>query len=184
MIYIIMGVSGCGKSTLGTVLSERLGWPLYEGDDFHPQESINKMARGDPLTDEDRLPWLLKLHEVIEEERRTGSHAVVVCSALKRQYRQILLHGSKALTTSSCPDQEVPHPTISNVFFLFLNGDYNLIHQRIENRSGHFMNPGMLRSQFGTLEPPLDEENVLVVDIRKSIAEIATDIEMHLISLK
>lgn len=116
--------------------------------------------------------------------RRTGTHAIVVCSALKHQYRQILLHGSKALTSSSCPDQEIPRPTISDVFFLFLHGDYNLIHQRMVARRGHFMNPGLLGSQFDTLEPPLDEENVLVVDIRRSIAEMAMDIEKHLISLK
>lgn len=184
MIYIIMGVSGCGKSTLGTFLSEKLGWPLHEGDNFHPQDNIEKMARGEALTDQDRLPWLLKLHEVIERERCSGSDALVVCSALKRIYRQILLYGSKALTFSSCPDQEIPLSTPPDVFFLFLHGDYDFIHQRMVARRGHFMKADLLRSQFDVLEPPLDEENVLPLNITRSITDLATEVEKHLISLK
>ncbi|KAM3611111.1 uncharacterized protein V6R79_013670 [Siganus canaliculatus] len=118
MIYIIMGVSGCGKSTLGAFLSEKLGWPMYEGDNFHPPENIEKMARGEPLTDQDRLPWLLKLHEVIEKTRCSGSDALVACSALKQLYRQILLHGSKALAPSA---SELPLSS-PDVFLLFLHG--------------------------------------------------------------
>ncbi|XP_035494998.1 probable gluconokinase isoform X2 [Scophthalmus maximus] len=114
MIYIIMGVSGCGKSSLGAVLSEKLGWTLHEGDNFHPQENVEKMARGEPLTDEDRLPWLLQLHEVIQRERCSGSDALVTCSALKRHYRWIMLHGAKAL------DQDILPPIAPDVFFLFL----------------------------------------------------------------
>ncbi|KAF7668114.1 hypothetical protein LDENG_00029290 [Lucifuga dentata] len=184
MIYIIMGVSGCGKSTLGSFLSEKLGWPLHEGDNFHPQENIEKMARGEPLTDQDRLPWLLKLHEVIEKERCSGSHAIVTCSALKHQYRQILRYGSKTLISSSCSDQEIPLPSIPNVFFLFLHGDYNLIHQRMVARSGHFMKADLLQSQFDALEPALDEENVLLLDIRRSVPEMVVEIEKHFLSLK
>lgn len=184
MIYIIMGVSGCGKSTLGAFLSEKLGWPLHEGDDFHPQENIEKMARGEPLTDQDRLPWLLKLHEAIERERRSGSDALVACSALKRQYRQILLYGSKALVSSSAPGQDLLPPSSPNVFFLFLHGDYDVLYQRMVARRGHYMKADMLRSQFDTLEPPLDEENVLPLDVRRSIPDMAMEVERHIISLK
>ncbi|XP_049908050.1 probable gluconokinase [Epinephelus moara] len=184
MIYIIMGVSGCGKSSLGALLSEKLGWPLHEGDDFHPQGNIEKMARGEPLTDQDRLPWLLKLHEVIERERRSGSDALVACSALKRLYRQILLYGSKALAFSSGPDQDILPPTYPDVFFIFLHGDYNLIQQRMVARRGHYMKADMLRSQFDDLEPPSDEENVLPLDIRRSITDMAVEVEKHAISLK
>ncbi|KAM3867470.1 putative gluconokinase [Diretmus argenteus] len=184
MIYIITGVSGCGKTTLGTFLSEKLGWPLYEGDNFHPKENIEKMARGEPLTDQDRLPWLLKLHDVIVKEACPGGDAIVVCSALKRLYRQILLYGSKALTSSSCPDQEVPPPDIPGIYFLFLHGDYDLLHQRMVARRGHFMRADMLRSQFDVLEPPLEEKNVLPLDVRKDVSEIAMEIEKHLLSLK
>ncbi|XP_078141406.1 putative gluconokinase isoform X4 [Centroberyx gerrardi] len=151
MIYIIMGVSGCGKSTLGTFLSEKLGWPLYEGDNFHPKENIEKMSRGEPLTDQ-------------------------------RIYRQILLYGSKALPSSSSPDQEQEPLAIPDVFFLFLYGDYDFIHQRMVARRGHFMSEDLLRSQFDVLEPPLDEENVLPLDIRRSVPEIAMEIETHYLS--
>ncbi|KAJ7994341.1 hypothetical protein DPEC_G00264860 [Dallia pectoralis] len=87
-------------TTLGSFLSHKLGWPLYEGDDFHPQQNVEKMSRGEPLTDQDRLPWLLKLHDVIQRELSSGCNAIVVCSALRRLYREILLFGSKALTSS------------------------------------------------------------------------------------
>ncbi|KAF3695715.1 putative gluconokinase [Channa argus] len=184
MIYIIMGVSGCGKSTLGAVLSEKLGWPLYEGDDYHPQENIEKMARGEALTDQDRLPWLLKLHEIIQRERSSGSDALVVCSALKRLYRQILLNGSKALAASSSQDQEIQPSTSTGVFFLFLHGDYDLIYQRMVARRGHYMKADLLRSQFDALEPPLDDENVLSLDISRSITDMAMVVEKHINRLK
>ncbi|KAM4616404.1 putative gluconokinase [Polymixia lowei] len=184
MIYIIMGVSGCGKSTLATFLSDKLGWPMHEGDDFHPKENIEKMARGEPLTDQDRLPWLLKLHDVIVKERSSGSDAIVVCSALRRIYRQILLYGSKALASSPCPDQEMPPLIIPDIYFLFLYGDYDLIRQRMVARRGHFMRADLLLSQFNVLEPPLEEENVLPLDIRRSIPDIAMEIEKHVLSIK
>lgn len=184
MIYIIMGVSGCGKSTLGAVLSEKLGWPLHEGDNFHPQENIDKMARGEPLTDQDRLPWLLKLHEVIERERSSGCEAFVICSALKRLYRQILLFGSKALAFSANPDKDILPTSSPDVFFLFLHGDYELIHQRMVARMSHYMKADLLRSQFDILEPPLKEENVLMLDIRRSIPDMVLEVENHIKSLK
>ncbi|XP_034452131.1 probable gluconokinase isoform X1 [Hippoglossus hippoglossus] len=178
MIYIIMGVSGCGKSSFGAHLSEKLGWTLHEGDDFHPQENVEKMAQGEPLTDEDRFPWLLRLHEVIQTERCSGSDALVTCSALKRLYRQILLHGSRAL------DQDILPPVAPDVFFLFLHGDYGLIHQRMVARRGHYMKADLLRSQFDALEPPLDEENVLSLDISRSVTDLGAEVEQHIIGLK
>ncbi|XP_053725984.1 probable gluconokinase [Synchiropus splendidus] len=180
MIYVIMGVSGCGKSSLGAYLSEKLGWRLYEGDDFHPQENIDKMTRGVRLTDEDRLPWLLKLHDVIERERSCGSDALVTCSALKRLYRNILTSGSTAVTSSSTP----PEPSPLDVFFLFLHGDYQLIHQRISARSGHYMRADLLSSQFEALEPPQEEENVMRLDIRRSLSDMAMEVESHLRSVR
>ncbi|XP_008334894.1 probable gluconokinase isoform X2 [Cynoglossus semilaevis] len=177
MIFIIMGVSGCGKSSLGAVLSEKLGWPLHEGDIFHSQANIEKMSRGEQLTDEDRMPWLLQLHEVIQRERSSGSSAFVTCSALKSLYRQILLHGSRALHQHFLP----PVPT--DVFFIFLHGDYSLIQQRMVSRRGHYMKADLLHSQFNVLESPLDEENVLSHDITRDINDIATDVHRHIMSL-
>lgn len=184
MIYILMGVSGSGKSTFGEFLSEKLGWPFYEGDNFHPLENVEKMSRGEPLTDQDRFPWLLKLHEVIESERSSGSDALVACSALKRLYRQILLHGSKALCSLVNPDHHTLPSNIPDVFFLFMHGDYNLIYQRMVARRGHYMKENLLRSQFEDLEPPSDDENMLLLDIRMSITDMAAQVEKHLISFK
>ncbi|KAM7018216.1 putative gluconokinase [Tautogolabrus adspersus] len=184
MIYVIMGVSGCGKSSFGAFLSEKLGWPVHEGDEFHPQENIDKMARGEPLTDQDRLPWLLKLHEVIERERSSGCDALVVCSALKHLYRHILLYGSKALASSSSPNQDILPQASPHVFFIFLHGDYDLIHQRMVDRMGHYMKADLLRSQFDVLEPPLEEENILTLDIRRNFPDMAVEVEAHIMSLR
>ncbi|XP_051924620.1 probable gluconokinase [Hippocampus zosterae] len=184
MIYIIMGVSGCGKSSLGGFLSEKLGWPLHEGDSFHPEENVAKMARGEALTDQDRYPWLLRLHSVIERERRSSADALVACSALKRLYRLILLHGSKALPTSTF-STALPH-SLPGVFFLFLHGDYEVIRKRMVARSGHFMKADLLASQFDILELPVEgqEENVVHLDVSRSIPDIAMEVEKHLSSLK
>ncbi|XP_033828957.1 probable gluconokinase [Periophthalmus magnuspinnatus] len=191
MIYILMGVSGCGKSSLGAVLSQKFGWPLHEGDEFHPLENIEKMARGEALTDQDRFPWLLRLHEVIERERCCGGNALVACSALKRLYRQILLYGTRAFTCSqSGSQQEVPPPpplppACSDICFLFLHGDYHVIYQRLASRKGHYMKAILLRSQFDTLEPPSDEENVLSLDITtNTITDMVEKVEKHLMSRK
>uniref|UniRef100_A0A8C5BAM9 Gluconokinase n=1 Tax=Gadus morhua TaxID=8049 RepID=A0A8C5BAM9_GADMO len=147
MIVIIMGVSGCGKYLVCECLCLQLGWPLYEGDDFHPPENIDKMARGEALTDQDRFPWLHKLHQATVKARRSSSDAIVVCSALKRLYRLILLHGRQALTSSSCTEREALPPSLPG-----------LIHQRMVARSGHYMRADMLQSQFSALEPPGAEE--------------------------
>ncbi|XP_065327927.1 probable gluconokinase isoform X3 [Pelmatolapia mariae] len=129
-----------------------------------------------------RLPWLLKLHEVIQRERSSGSDALLVCSALKHQYRRILLHGSKALTSPSETDQEIFPAASPDVFFLFLRGDYEFIYQRMVARRGHYMKADMLRSQFDTLETPSDEENVLTLDIQRGIDDMAVEVERHLIN--
>lgn len=116
-------------------------------------------------------------------ERCSGSDALVACSALKRLYRQILLYGSKALTSSSHPGQNILPPSSPDVFFLFLHGDYDLLKQRMVARKGHYMKADLLRSQFDVLEHPSDEENVLPLDIRRDIPDMVTDVERHLTSL-
>ncbi|KAG9337200.1 hypothetical protein JZ751_029680 [Albula glossodonta] len=171
MILIIMGVSGSGKTTVGSFLSEKLGWTLHEGDDYHPKENIDKMASGVPLTDQDRTPWLLLLHDIIEREMSAGSHAILICSALKKLYRQLLLFGREALG-GACQRE-----AMEGVVFAFLSGSFQLIQARMVARKGHFMAPNLLQSQFDTLEPPSLSENAVTVDISKSLPEIVAEIE-------
>lgn len=148
MIYFIMGVAGCGKSTIGTLLAEKRNIPFFDADDFHPPANIQKMSAGMPLTDEDRLPWLENIAHTARQHAGLQG-AVIACSALKVQYRYILAAG---LT----PDQ---------VCWVYLQGNMETIRQRMESRTDHFMPPGLLQSQFDTLEPP---EDALAVDISAS----------------
>ncbi|MBN1230295.1 MAG: gluconokinase [Anaerolineales bacterium] len=148
---IVMGVSGCGKSSVGQALSEKSGWPFYDGDDFHPQANITKMAAGVPLNDEDRQPWLETLHELIMNHLNEHKSLIVACSALKKHYRDLLRGDEK------------------KVFFVHLKGDFDLIFSRMQAREGHYMKVDMLRSQFATLEEP---QNALTVSIQLPIKEI------------
>ncbi len=139
-----MGVSGTGKSTIGKLLSDRTGWTFYDADDFHPLANIEKMNRGIPLTDSDRLPWLEELNQLITNTLNSNHHGILACSALKSQYRQILRNN------------------LSDVVFIYLRGSYDCIHSRIQQRTGHFMNSNLLQSQFDTLEEPQD---ALIIDV-------------------
>ena len=154
-VIYIMGVSGSGKSTIGKMLSERTGIPFFDGDDFHPKENIEKMASGQPLNDDDRSGWLDSLNNLANKEQANNG-AIIACSALKKSYRDLLKNGLK-----------------EKCFFIFLNGDFETIKKRIENRGGHFMQSNLLKSQFNTLESP---EDALVFDIEKDPSEIVNDI--------
>jgi gluconokinase len=135
-IVILMGVSGCGKTAVGQILSQRLGCPFYDGDDFHPLQNVAKMAAGIPLTDDDRISWLAQLHELTAACLARGDTAVLACSALKRKYREQLRAG------------------LDGVFFVYLRGAYDLIWQRLRARQNHYMKAEMLQSQFDALEEP------------------------------
>jgi carbohydrate kinase (thermoresistant glucokinase family) len=153
-----MGVSGCGKSTIAAQLAGMLGWPVEEGDKLHPSANIDKMRRGVPLNDEDRQPWLQAVAATIDGWRRIGSAGIITCSALKRIYRDQLTRGR--------PD----------VWFIFLQGDKDLIRARLAGRSGHFMPPDLLDSQFADLEEPASDERAITVDIARDPVSIATSI--------
>jgi len=155
---IVMGVSGSGKSTIGERLAERLGWRYEDGDRFHPAGNVAKMSAGQPLTDEDRWPWLRAIAEEIDRVCKAGERAVIACSALKRAYRDILVHGR------------------DDVRITFLDGTQDLIAARLAARKGHFMPPGLLASQFRTLEPPAESENPITVSIGPPVEAIVDDI--------
>jgi gluconokinase len=144
-LVVIMGVTGAGKSTVGTLIAERLGLPFNDADDFHPPANIAKMSSGQPLTDEDRWPWLDAIGAHLAAHR--GGGAVVTCSALKRVYRDRLRAAAPALR------------------FVHLRGDMALVAARQAARQGHFMPASLVASQFATLEEPGPEERVIALDV-------------------
>ena len=159
---VVMGVSGSGKSTIADKLAERLNWTFEDGDRFHPASNVAKMSAGVPLTDEDRWPWLQAIADEIDRVCKAGRRAVIACSALKRAYRDILVHGRK------------------DVRIIYLDGTRDLIADRLARRKGHFMPPGLLASQFATLEPPARSENPVTVSIDAPVDEIVDDIVRQL----
>ncbi len=155
---VVMGVSGSGKSTIADRLAERVKWTYEDGDRFHPASNVAKMSAGQPLTDEDRWPWLQAIADEIDRVCKAGERAVIACSALKRAYRDILVHGR------------------DDVRIIYLEGTQDLIANRLSLRKGHFMPPGLLASQFKTLEPPDESENPVTVSIDASVDAIVDDI--------
>ncbi|GJD97217.1 gluconokinase [Methylobacterium iners] len=146
-VAVVMGVSGSGKSTVAALVAERLGWVFADGDAFHTPGNIARMQAGLPLEDADRAPWLAALAAWIDARLRDGESGVLVCSALKRAYREVLTRGRPA------------------VRIVYLEGDRTLIAGRLAGRQGHFMPGALLDSQFAILEPPGPAERALVVGI-------------------
>lgn len=144
MILIAMGVSGAGKSRIGEMLAERLSCSYTDGDAFHSAANKEKMHNGIPLTDDDRWPWLRSIREAIEEKRRAGETAVFTCSSLKRSYRDVL------------------RGTDTDVRFVYLQGSFEVLHERLKTRTGHFFDPSLLKSQLDTLEEPGPDEAIVV----------------------
>jgi gluconokinase len=144
---LVMGVSGSGKSTVGKALANRLGWTFADADDYHPPANREKMSRGEPLTDEDRQPWLEKLHDLLTEHALEQKTLVLACSALKEKYRDILVGD------------------LEGVALVFLRGDAQLIAERMRQRE-HFMPVSLLETQLATLEPPT---NAIIVDIAQPL---------------
>ena len=157
-VVIVMGVSGSGKSTVGALLASRLRWEFEDADWFHPAANVDKMHRGIPLTDEDRRPWLAAIAGWIDNTRRSGGHAVIACSALKRRYRDVLI-GSR-----------------TGVRLVYLKGDETLIARRIATRHEHFVPQSLLHSQFDALEEPGADENPVVISIEPEPREIVAQI--------
>ena len=151
MKLVVMGVSGCGKSSVGEALGRAMGVPYIDGDDLHPEANVAKMRAGQPLTDEDRWPWL----DLVAETLRARAPVILGCSALKRRYRdRIRLAG--------------------RVTFLHLTGSRELIQSRMTARQGHYMPSSLLESQFAALEPPGPDE-AIAIDIDQPLAMIVAE---------
>lgn len=148
---IVMGVSGCGKSSMGQKIAGHYDYPFFDGDDYHSEANVEKMRQGIPLTDDDRLGWLQTLNSILKD----NESAVVACSSLKPSYRDILRDG------------------IEDLAIVYLKGDFDTIWQRHQKRAGHYFNgQSMLESQFATLVEPVDEADVIAIDIRHSLEQV------------
>jgi gluconokinase len=152
-VVVVMGVSGVGKTTIGQRLARDLGWSFFDADDFHPEANVLKMHQGMGLADADRFPWLKALNKLISGCLSEGVSAVLACSALKESYRQVLKQGNERLC------------------FVFLSAPPEIIQDRLNQRTGHFMSPLLLASQFETLEIPEDAIHVYAVGSPEKIVK-------------
>ncbi|MBP2845151.1 gluconokinase [Dickeya oryzae] len=152
---ILMGVSGSGKSSVGALLAQAIHARFIDGDDLHPRTNIQKMASGQPLNDDDRAPWLERLNDAAYSLLHKNETGIIVCSALKRRYRDRLRDGNDGMV------------------FLYLKGSFDVILQRHQARAGHFMPTGLLQSQFDALEEPDETEaDVITVDINGPMDQV------------
>jgi len=152
-IIYIMGVAGSGKTTIGKLLNQKTGIPFFDADDFHPQANKEKMKAGHALNDEDRAAWLQELNSLAMEQTQLNG-AIIACSALKEKYRSVLNMG------------------ITKPIWIFLQGSYETIMERMKNRPGHFMPASLLQSQFDSLEIPADALSISIEKEAESIVEI------------
>ncbi|WP_366665025.1 gluconokinase [Microcoleus sp. bin48.metabat.b7b8b9.023] len=157
---MVMGVSGSGKTTVGKLLAESLNWDFSDADDFHPPGNIEKMSRGIPLEDGDRLPWLLQLQGTIDRWLLENKNVVLACSALKASYREMLFRDKQRMK------------------IVYLKGDFELFAPRLKTRENHYMKVDLLLSQFATLEEP---ENAIIIDASQQLELMLRQIKNHLI---
>ena len=153
---VVMGVSATGKTAVGVPLAEELGCEFIEGDGLHPPENIERMGRGVALTDDDRWPWLHAIAERLAAEAVDGTSTVATCSALKRSYRDVLR-------------------TAAPVFFVHLDAPFEVLEERMQRRTDHFMPASLLRSQLDTLEPLGADEAGAVIDVSPSLEEVVEE---------
>jgi gluconokinase len=146
-LIIIMGVSGSGKSTLAKALTDIYEYEYLDGDDFHSLESRSLMAQGIPLTDINRAPWVAAIKQRLKDNANHLTHTILAFSGLKQKHRdELRAAGLKTL-------------------FLYLDGNKEIIQDRINNRKGHFMATTLLDSQFASMEDPLCEPDVYLIDV-------------------
>lgn len=167
MIIVVMGVSGAGKTTVGRALARRLNWPFHEGDDFHPEENVRKMAKDKPLTDADRRPWLDRIRDLVARETGRGGNAVVTCSCLKRAYRDLVRGSEVPVAGESQGIGGVPGAP--DVRFVHLAIGPEAAAVRVGGRIGHFFDASLVGSQFRDLEPP---RRALTLDATRPVEEL------------
>jgi gluconokinase len=163
VICIVMGVAGVGKTAVGSALARARGAVFVDGDDYHSPESVARMARGQPLDEAARAPWLERLAERVAEARARGGELVLACSALRRAHREALCRGSR-----------------EDVLFVHLVASVHVLAERIEGRAGHFMPATLLASQLATLEPPGPDERALVLGATRSVPDLVDAIVAEL----
>ncbi|MES2795581.1 MAG: decarboxylating NADP(+)-dependent phosphogluconate dehydrogenase [Bacteroidota bacterium] len=156
MIYYIMGVSGSGKTTIGKSLSEKLNIPFFDADDFHSEANVAKMAAGQALNDDDRIGWLNSLNNKAVAQINCNEGAIIACSALKEKYRDILSDGIE-----------------NEIHWVHLEGDFELIFERMKQRINHYMPANLLKSQFESLEKP---DYGIHISINQSPEDILSEI--------
>jgi len=162
LYVLVMGVSGSGKSQIGRLLADRIAAEFIDADDYHSPESVAKMARGEPLNDDDRRDWLATLADLYRQHRERGSSLVIGCSALKRRYRDVLRSGAQELK------------------IIYLHGERDVLLSRLQSRKGHFFRGDtLLDNQLKTLEPPTPDE-AWRLDIREAPATIVEQAAQHL----
>jgi gluconokinase len=152
---ILMGVAGSGKTAVGMQVARKLDWIFLDADDFHPPANIEKMKHGIPLNDQDRAPWLQRLHDELQDQMAKGRSVILACSALKESYRKVL------------------HDEVTPPKFVYLDVDPETIRDRLQHRSAHFFPKELMESQFAALEKPKD---AILVDARKPLAEVVEQV--------
>jgi carbohydrate kinase (thermoresistant glucokinase family) len=162
---VVMGVSGCGKSTLGRLLAARMNLSFVEGDDLHSAVNVAKMAAGQPLTDEDRADWLQALSQGLRQAVTRDQGLVVACSALKKSYRDLLRQGA------------------ADLLFVHVQGSPEVLKQRMQQRTAHYMPPTLLQSQLAILELPQAGESALTLDMLTPPEQQCEQVIQHLQTL-
>ncbi|GMY06432.1 gluconokinase isoform X1 [Fagus crenata] len=174
---VIMGVSGAGKSTVGEMLAKVMNCSFLDADDYHPLSNKEKMRKGIPLSDEDRIPWLETLRDALRESLVNGKIVILGCSALQKRYRNIL--------RSADPNYE-PGSYASEVKFVLLDAQAEVLAARLENRAAegkHFMPAKLLQSQIDLLQTD-DSEGIFKVDATLSPQNIVSTINTRIFSSK
>ncbi|AHG88910.1 carbohydrate kinase, thermoresistant glucokinase family [Gemmatirosa kalamazoonensis] len=156
-VVVLMGPAGAGKTTVGERLAESLGWPFADADAFHPASNVEKMRRGEGLTDADRAPWLAALREAVRATLARGDHLVLACSALRRSYREALVP---------------PDAPSGAVRFAYLHVSRAELARRLATRVGHYAPPSLLDSQLATLEEPAPEEGIAWIDGERPVPDV------------